>query len=125
MTTVDMERWLEQNEIAARGLTEDEVRAAEDFAEHHAGGLFVLGCYVDGKPELYVKMHDSWGDEDKVVVHVYHHDDMTGRCQSHEGAHTYRADPDPCIGWDVTDAEHYYDTGSEALAHFLRLVGEA
>lgn len=102
MLTPDAERFLAQNDDAARGLTDDELATVEQYAEHHAGGLFVLWRYiertVDG-PDLSVKMHDSWGGDDgegrNIVVHVYSTDD------------------------DSVDVVNYYATGSEALAAFL------
>jgi len=89
-------RFLVQNAVAAGTLADQEqVDAVMQFAEHHAGGLVVLGRSLDDG--RYVKMHDSWGDDGKVVVHAY--------------------DPeDEMINADV---EYYFDTGAEALERFL------
>lgn len=94
--------FLAQNDDAAKGLTDAELETVEQYAEHHAGGLFVLWRYVertvDG-PDLSVKMHDSWGGDDEegrgIVVHVYSTDD------------------------DSHDVVNYYATGTEAVAAFL------
>jgi hypothetical protein len=92
--------FLDQNEIAAATLTRDEVEA---FAEHHAGGLHVLGSYFDnGERSGYVKMHDSWGDDENVIVHEYDPDN-----------------PDPD---DDDDIVHEFSTGRAALDYFLTIV---
>ena len=98
----DAEAFIAQNPDAARDATLDTIDAIEQYAEHHAGGLYVLWRYVertfDG-PDLSVKMHDSWGGPDEqgrnIVVHVYSTED------------------------DSHDVVNYYATGSEALAAFF------
>jgi hypothetical protein len=98
----DMVRWLEQNDIAKATLTAEQCAQVEGYAEHHAGGLFVL-MYERRVGDNWVctKLHDSWGDDGKVVVHTY--------------------DPD-LDGDDTTiQREEYFDTGKEAVEAFLRL----
>lgn len=91
------ESFFAQNEAFARGLTEYEQAVVRDYADHHAGGLIVLFRYLD-EPDLCVKAHDSWGDVDSIVVHVY--------------------DPeDPDRDWMA-----FFDSGSEALAAFLNVT---
>ncbi|GAB3081145.1 hypothetical protein GCM10027053_52160 [Intrasporangium mesophilum] len=70
--------FLAQNAAFAAGLTAEGLEAIEAFAEHHSGGLYVLGRQVSD--ELYVKTHDSWGpgmpdEPGDVVVHLYSLDD--------------------------------------------------
>lgn len=99
----DARAFLAQNDDAARGLTDAELTTVEMYAEHHAGGLYVLWRYIEDmadKPEgLCVKMHDSWGGDDgegrNIVVHVYSTED------------------------DSHDVVNYYATGVEAIAAFL------
>ena len=64
----DAARFLAQNERAAATLEEDEI---EGYAEHHAGGLYVLFGYTPAPEGRCVKLHDSWGDDEYVVVHIY------------------------------------------------------
>lgn len=89
--------FLSQNDAFAEGLTEDDLATVEEYAEHHAGGLFVLWRYVDDN--LSVKAHDSWGGADdeghECIVHVYSTED------------------------DSHDVVNYYATGHEALEAFL------
>lgn len=102
MLTPDAERFLAQNEDVAAVLDDDDLATIDQYAEHHAGGLYVLWRYiertVDG-PDLAVKMHDSWGGDDgegrNIVVHVYSTED------------------------DSHDVCNFYETGHEALAAFL------
>lgn len=72
----------------------------DDYAEHHAGGLFVLLRYMDSGPLPIVKCHDTWGDTgpngEAIVVHWY--------------------DPDD----EAQSVVRYYATAGEALAAFLR-----
>lgn len=91
------QRFIDQNELTAKTVTAAEV---EGWVEHHAGGLYVLISPLAGG--RYVKMHDSWGDDGKVVVHTYHPDVEDGE----------------------TDSEDYFDTGREAYLHFLRIANE-
>lgn len=93
--------FLAQNEIAGQQLTIEEIAP---YAEHHSGGLMVLGSFTEDG--TYVKMHDSWGpgkpdEPGDVVVHEY--------------------DPDDTEGMDEVS---YFDTGREAFEFFLRRVGE-
>lgn len=60
------ELFLSQNEIAAATLLAGDV---EGYAEHHAGGLIVLLRHLDNG--WLVKLHDSWGADEEVVVHRY------------------------------------------------------
>jgi len=102
MTTRAAEAFLAQNEDVAAVLDPDDLATIDLFAEHHAGGLFVLWRpierLVDG-PDLSVKMHDSWGGDDgegrNIVVHVYSTED------------------------DSHDVCNFYETGHEAIAAFL------
>ncbi len=88
--------FLDQNPRAAATLTStDQLEAVDDFAEHHAGGLIVLFRYTeDGR---CMKMHDSWGDEDTVVVHTY----------------------DPDNPEDPAETVQSFTSGTDALAAFL------
>lgn len=45
------------------------VYAVDDYAEVHSGGLVVLHGLTKGG--LHVKLHDSWGDDETIVVHIY------------------------------------------------------
>lgn len=93
--SVDAERFLAQNTLVAESITDADTKAVEDFAEHHAGGLYVLGRPVgDGR---YIKLHDSWGDDEMIVVHAY----------------------DPNDQDDESESETYYANGSDAVAAFL------
>lgn len=65
----DTRRFLEQNTLAAGDLDEDDLETVRDHAEHHAGGLYVLWRPIDD--EWSVKLHDSWGDSEHIVVHTY------------------------------------------------------
>lgn len=103
--TPDARAFLEQNEIAAATLTVMEIAP---YAEHHCGGLFVLGCPVGS--DRYAKLHDSWGGEDTVVLHIYNPDfEFAG-----EGDDDF--DPDETV--------QHFDTGREAFAAFLLAIGE-
>lgn len=62
----EAEAFLAQNELSAEGLTVSEI---EDYATHHAGGLIVLLRYLDDG--WLVKLHDSWGSSEDIVVHRY------------------------------------------------------
>ena len=102
----DLQEFLRQNDLVRDTITAEQAIALQvgDYATHHSGGLVVLGGYrTDG---LYVKCHDSWGDDGQVVVHTY----------------------DPDWVWlegqvdDPNEEEDYYTTGREAVAEFLRQV---
>jgi hypothetical protein len=67
----EMRRFLAQNERTAATMTDAVALAAEPYADHHSGGLYVLIRSLGGDPERYVKMHDSWGDDEFIVVHAY------------------------------------------------------
>jgi hypothetical protein len=102
MNNVAGRAFLEQNQVCAETLDLEEIAWA---AEHHSGGLFVLGSH-SAEDGYYVKMHDTWGpgkpdEPGNVVVHEY--------------------DPDDPEGYDEVS---YFDTGTEAYADFLRRVGE-
>lgn len=91
----------EQNPDAMTGIDSDVVRT---YAEHHSGGLIVMGRALgDGR---YVKMHDSWGDPD---------DEPEG----HVVVHVYDTDPDPLMSEDPTETITYFPTGAAALPAFL------
>ena len=91
-----------QNALAAETLTADEVAP---YAEHHSGGLIVLGAHLpDGR---YAKVHDSWADEAKVVLHAYDPDFVMPT-------------DDPAA--DPRESVAEYDTGREALDELLRLL---
>jgi len=90
----------EQNDIIMAGLPDDLAERASGYAKHYAGGLMVLwGVTDDG---LNVKCHDSWGDDECAIVHVY----------------------DP----DAEEEEHenvlYLQSGTVAVRTFLALVGD-
>lgn len=95
MSRHDASVFLAQNPLAAETLA-DKIETIEPFAEHHAGGMVVLADYSGVKPGLYVKLHDSWGPEDKVIVHEYDPDDLG------------------------VDDVWTFDTGSEAFDFFIR-----
>lgn len=91
-----------QNPKAAAGLTDEEI---EPFAEHHSGGLVVMGSPA-GEPtgvdlrEYYAKMHDSWGPDDAIVVHCYDVDQID------------ESDP-------RSDQVTYHEDSRSAFRHFL------
>lgn len=97
----DAQRFLSQNDGYAETLTDDDRATVEQYAEHHSGGLYVLGRALESG--LYVKSHESWGGPDDVlgrehVVHMY----------------------DPDADDDGTEVVlQYFDTGHEALQAFL------
>lgn len=63
-------KFLEQNPLIAEQL---EVADVESYVAHHAGNLIVLyGFTAQGDS---VKMHESWGGDDVIVVHVYDTED--------------------------------------------------
>lgn len=96
-TMSDASTFLAQNGLCAKTLNEEDV---DGLAQHHCGGLFVLLDYLPDS--RVVKMHDSWADEDEIVVHVY----------------------DPDDAYDGEDIVYAYETGREALAKMLGLVDE-
>lgn len=63
--------FIAQNPHTAAGLAPDQITP---YAEHHAGGLHVLGAPTsDGR---WVKLHDTWGpgtpdEPGDIVVHAY------------------------------------------------------
>lgn len=67
-----IEAFRRQNpELSAR-LMDHEI---EGWAEHHAGGLLVLGSWTSDA-RRYVKAHDTWGpglpdEPGEIVVHEY------------------------------------------------------
>lgn len=65
----DGERFLSQNDVFAADLTDDDRETVEEYAEHHAGGLYVL--WRDLGDGLSVKAHDDWGEGETAIVHVY------------------------------------------------------
>lgn len=81
-----------QNERFVAGLSGEEANELDGYAEHHAGGLYVLLRQLD--EHTFVKAHDSW-DDDTVVVHVYETDGLE------------------------RSAVRKYATGSGALRNFL------
>lgn len=97
MTTADARRFLGQNEEFAESLTPADLEVVDLYAEHHAGGLFVLWRWISD--DLSVKAHESWGGDDEegngMVVHVYSTED------------------------DSVDIVNYYATGHEAVHAFL------
>lgn len=98
MSTYNADKFLAQNEIAAHTLTPEQVAP---YAQHHAGGLYVLFDYVEGSEGLCVKMHDSWGEHpDKVVVHVYDPEDDGG----------------------PNEVVEYHTTGRAAFQRFLEIA---
>lgn len=75
MAIVTLDDFLAQNTKTAAHITEEQAKELRDWehAEHHSGGLLVLGRPFDDG--LYVKMHDGWGNNDDPVLHVYSLDD--------------------------------------------------
>lgn len=79
--TEDGTRFAQQNERVMEGLMAnggtpldpDVIALIDEYASHHAGGLVVLQGAVS--PGVYVKVHDSWGDDTNIVVHLYAADD--------------------------------------------------
>lgn len=94
----DLEIFLNQNPLTAASLTPEQLEAIEPYAEHHAGGLFVLGKHLEG--DRYAKVHDSWGDDGSVVLHAYDPDE-----------------PD-----DPAETITEYATGHEAIVAFLSSI---
>lgn len=87
------EAFLEQNPNFAQGLTNSDLMNVALFAEYHSGNLIVLSRYLNGT--MWVKAHDSWGDEDNPVVHMYDASDpdgfyMVAECDNgHEAIRTF------------------------------------
>lgn len=92
----DARAFLEQNTLCAADLTEDDIEAVIFYAEHHCGGASVLARA--GLGHRAIKMHDSWGPDENVVVHIYETD-----------------------GDDPDDEVYPFTSGHEALAFFLSL----
>lgn len=95
--TEDGFRFAHQNEDYIAGLTDGELNLIDQYAEHHAGNLYVLLRWLG--ENVYVKTHESWDGPHEgkpFVVHVY----------DSEEPHRDR----------VT----FYATGSEALKAFMR-----
>lgn len=96
----EAERFLAQNDEFASSLTTEDLEVVENYAEHHAGGLFVLWRWLGD--DWCVKAHESWGGDDgegrNMVVHVYNTED-----------------PDH-------DTVTFYATGHEAVAAFLDVL---
>ena len=66
----EAEAFLAQNPLCAEGLTVEQI---EDHTAPHSGGLVVLLRGLgDG---VLVKMHDSWGGDEEIVVHRYDPDE--------------------------------------------------
>lgn len=98
----DMLRWLEQNDIAKATMTALQCAQVEGYAEHHAGGLYVLMHERRvGDNWVCTKLHDSWGDDGQVVVHTY--------------------SPDLETDDTTIQREEYFDTGKKAVEAFLAL----
>jgi hypothetical protein len=97
----DLNRFIEQNPLTMAGFgPNDDLDAMEEYVTHHAGGLVVLLRHLgDGR---CVKLHDSWSDEEGVVVHTYDPD--------YEGE---RPDGDP------HEDMAFYDNGTDALSAFM------
>lgn len=70
-----LDAFLDQNDLLAADLTDEDRETLRHYVEHHSGGLIVAGCEHPNNPDLRVKLHDSWGDMEHVVVHTYHWDD--------------------------------------------------
>lgn len=95
----DASRFLQQNLVAARTLSLDDV---EPWAQHHAGGLYVMLARLDDG--RCIKMHDDWDTPRRVVVHAY--------------------DPDAETDEDRVRTEVLltFETGVEALAEWVKHV---
>lgn len=96
--------FLDQNTVFARDLTEDDRATVGLYAQHHAGGLFVLWRELEGT--LNVKAHDDWGGDTEAVVHVYDSEDpdvsmVSFFTSGHEAlAEFLAATPERAQGWD-------------------------
>lgn len=96
----DLRNFLDQNTLTAATITPQDREALAPFVQHYAGGLVVALRDLEG--DRYVKLHDSWGDDGQIVVHAYPDDDV-------------RVSEDE-------DEIRYFDTGWQAVAHFLAYV---
>lgn len=95
----DTEIFVRQNPRTCLTIEHDQI---DEYVSHHAGGLRVMDRWVDDK--RIVKMHDSWGGEDSVVVHVY----------------------DPENADDPDEIVKHFSTGAAAFEYFKALPdGEA
>lgn len=108
LTTTDGKNFVAQNTFFVTDLTDADHTTIDSYAEHHAGGLVVLGRHID--PVWYVKAHDTWGpgtpeEPGDIVVHLY------------------RVEDDE----DGEDEEQvlYFTSGTAALAAFLNAEAPA
>lgn len=97
MDTNEGRAFVHQNVLAANTIPGE---AIDQWSQHYSGGLVVLAAPMgeqgeDGEPQCWMKLHDSWGGEDDVVVHIYSAD----------------------ASGDV-DVVFHFDTGDRALAFF-------
>lgn len=67
----DWAAFAEQNGLTMATVRDDDelMSNVATYAQHHCGGLFVL--IAERSDGRLVKCHDSWGDDEHVVVHVY------------------------------------------------------
>ncbi len=124
MTARIVKEFLEQNP-GCEGIDEDDI---ETFAEHHSGGLVVLGAPT--VRAYYVKLHDTWGpgtpnEPGDIVVHEYPLEDPredTGAPveQTWTG---FTEDGIPYEGWSDDSRVYYFDNGREAFDFFLGRIG--
>lgn len=98
----DLDNFLAQNTRAAETITPELAERVAPYAQHHAGGLYIL---LDWTGDLCVKLHDSWGDDEHVVVHAYDPD--------YDGD---RPDGDPL------ERVEEFTTGREAVERFLSII---
>lgn len=102
----ETDAFIDQNPYSARGLSRDQI---ELYAEHHSGGLIVLGGYAGSGS--YVKMHDTWGpgteggEPGDIVVHEY--------------------DPENFNEDAEDDKVAFFTDGPTALKAFLTALGES
>lgn len=121
-----MDAFLEQNTDTAEGLTPEQIETLTPYAQHHAGGLFVLFGKTDDADRPMVKLHDDWGDDGEA------HAGLTRSICVHE----YNADPAHDSDWTLvvegvtvqraefmgSDRVTIYGNSADAVAHFLRVV---
>lgn len=117
------EAFLAQNGYAAETLEYDEIAP---YAEHHAGGLVVLG-EMSTRAGYYVKVHDTWGEAgpngEEIIVHEYPLDEPEG--QGPIGCSTYVRDGIWTEEWSDASFVWYFATGREAFEFFLARIGES
>lgn len=115
------EAFLGQNPICAETLSLEDVGG---LAEHHAGGLAVLGApaSIEGR---YVKMHDTWGpgkpdEPGEIVVHEFY---LNPAGEEHHSWEIVNEDGIPEQAWDDGSYVWFFDSGRAAYEFFLSRIG--